>query len=62
VLTQRCAGGAATTNLLGATTMFDVARLVSDAMRETEERDAKYFRATHAAVTRRGYQSLSWLP
>lgn len=42
VLTQRCADGAATTNLLGATTMFDVARLVSDAMRETEERDAKY--------------------
>lgn len=42
VLTQRCADGAATTNLLGATTMFDVVRLVSDAMRETEARDAKY--------------------
>jgi putative proteasome-type protease len=42
MLTQRCADGAAVTNLLGAKTMFDVVRLVSDAMRETEERDAGY--------------------
>ncbi len=42
VLRQRCADGPATTNLLGATTMFDVARLVSDAMREVDERDAGY--------------------
>jgi putative proteasome-type protease len=42
VLTQRCADGAAATNVLGAKTMFDVVRLVSDAMRETEQRDAGY--------------------
>lgn len=42
VLRQRCADGPAPTNLLGATTMFEVARLVSDAMRETEQRDAGY--------------------
>jgi len=40
VLTQRCAGGDAPTNLAGARTMFDVATLVSDAMRDIEERDA----------------------
>jgi putative proteasome-type protease len=40
VLTQRCAEGAAATNLMGAKTMFDVVRLVADAVRETEERDA----------------------
>jgi putative proteasome-type protease len=42
VLTQRCAEGDAATNLMGAKTMFDVARLVSDAMRETEKRDGEY--------------------
>lgn len=42
ILTQRCADGASAGNLHGATTMFDVVRLVSDAMRETENRDAKY--------------------
>jgi putative proteasome-type protease len=42
VLTQRCANGDAKTNIMGARTMFDVARLVSDAMRETEERDGEY--------------------
>jgi putative proteasome-type protease len=41
-LRQRCADGPAPTNLLGAATMFDVARLVSDGMRETEQRDAGY--------------------
>ena len=39
VLTQRCADGDAATNLLGARTMFDVARLVADAMRDIEKRD-----------------------
>ena len=34
VLTQRCADGDAATNLMGARTMFDVVRLVSDAMRD----------------------------
>ena len=42
ILRQRCADGAAATNLLGATTMFDVAKLVADAMRETESRDKEY--------------------
>jgi putative proteasome-type protease len=42
VLTQRCAEGDAATNLMGAKTMFDVVRLVADAVRETEQRDARY--------------------
>jgi len=42
ILTQRCADGPAANNVLGAKTMFDVVRLVSDAMRETEQRDAGY--------------------
>lgn len=42
VLTQRCAAGDAGTNLMGAGTMFDVAGLVADAMRDIEKRDAKY--------------------
>lgn len=45
ILTQRCADGDAVTNLLGAKTMFDVARLVSDAMREVDNRDAEYLKA-----------------
>ena len=42
VLRQRCADGDAATNLLGARTMFDVVRLVSDATRDIEKRDAGY--------------------
>jgi len=42
ILTQRCADAPAETNVLGAKTMFDVVRLISDAMRETEQRDAGY--------------------
>jgi putative proteasome-type protease len=42
VLTQRCADGDAPTNLWGARTMFDVVRLVADAMRDIEKRDAGY--------------------
>jgi putative proteasome-type protease len=42
VLTQRCADGDAATNLWGARTMFDVVRLVADAMRDIEKRDAEY--------------------
>jgi putative proteasome-type protease len=42
ILAQRCTDGAAETNVLGAKTMFDVVRLVSDAMRETEQRDSGY--------------------
>ncbi len=47
VLTQRCAEGAADTNLFGARTMFDVVRLVSDAMRDIESRDADYLEANN---------------
>ena len=42
VLRQRCADGDAATNLMGARTMFDVVRLVSDATRDIEKRDAGY--------------------
>lgn len=45
VLTQRCADGEAATNLFGARTMFDVVTLVSDAMRDIENRDAEYLEA-----------------
>jgi putative proteasome-type protease len=47
VLTQRCADGDAATNLFGARTMFDVVRLVSDAMREIEDRDSDYLEANN---------------
>ena len=47
VLKQRCADGAADTNLFGARTMFDVVRLVSDAMREIEDHDADYLEANN---------------
>jgi putative proteasome-type protease len=42
VLNQRCAAGGAATNLWSAQTMFDVARLVADAMRDIEQRDGEY--------------------
>ena len=42
VLTQRCADGDAVANIMGARTMFDVVRLVADAMRDIENRDAGY--------------------
>ncbi|MGB8403160.1 MAG: peptidase [Mycobacterium sp.] len=42
VLTQRCADGDTTTNIMGARTMFDVVRLVADAMRDIEKRDGAY--------------------
>ncbi len=45
ILTQRCADSDAVTNLMGAKTMFDVARLVADAMREIDARDAEYLKA-----------------
>lgn len=41
-LTQRCADGDAATNIMGARTMFDVVRLVADAMRDIQNRDAEY--------------------
>src|SRR5436190_17066155 len=42
VLNQRCATGDAAESLWGARTMFDVARLVADAMRDIERRDGQY--------------------
>jgi putative proteasome-type protease len=42
VLNQRCVGGDGPDNLWGARTMFDVAMLVADAMRDIERRDGEY--------------------
>ena len=42
VLNQRCTDDAGNTNLWGARTMFDVAMLVADAMRDIERRDGAY--------------------
>ncbi len=42
VLRQRMAAEPVTETLLGARTMFDVAMLVADAMRDIEQRDGKY--------------------
>ena len=42
VLNQRCAGGDAVPSLWNARTMFDVAMLVADAMRDIERRDGQY--------------------
>lgn len=42
ILNQRCAAGMTSANLWSVPTMFDVAMLVADAMRDTEKRDGKY--------------------
>ncbi len=42
VLKQRCVQGDAAPNLMNAKSMFDVARLTGDAMREIDERDGKH--------------------
>jgi putative proteasome-type protease len=42
VLNQRCAAGDEVVNLWNARTMFDVAMLVADAMRDIERRDGEY--------------------
>ncbi|QJR11955.1 hypothetical protein DSM104443_03038 [Usitatibacter rugosus] len=42
VLNRRCAATDGTPNLWNATTMFDVAMLVADAMRDIERRDGQY--------------------
>jgi putative proteasome-type protease len=42
VLNQRCASGDHAANLWSAQTMFDVAMLVADAMRDIERRDGEY--------------------
>lgn len=46
VLNQRCNAGDSTPNLWGARTMFDVAMLVADAMRDIERRDGFYLEAS----------------
>lgn len=48
VLTQRCADGDSSGNLMGARTMFDVARLVADVMRDIDNRDGEYLQGTKA--------------
>src|SRR5688572_277948 len=42
VLEQRCRAGDAVPNLWSADTMFEVAKLVADAMRDIERRDGEY--------------------
>jgi putative proteasome-type protease len=42
VLNQRCAAGDDAPNLWSARTMFDVAMLVADAMRDVDKRDGEY--------------------
>jgi putative proteasome-type protease len=49
ILRQRCADGDSPTNLLGARTMFDVVTLVSDAMRDVENRDSDYLEGFNAS-------------
>ncbi len=49
VLNQRCAAGNGTPNLWNATTMFDVAMLVSDGMRDIERRDGEYLHRSELA-------------
>jgi len=48
VLNQRCVAGDDTPNLWTARTMFDVARLVADAIRDIERRDGKYLDESEA--------------
>jgi putative proteasome-type protease len=48
VLNQRCVDGAAFANLWSVRTMFDVAMLVSDAMRDIERRDGEYLEESEA--------------
>ncbi len=48
VLNQRCAAGDGTDSLWSARTMFDVAMLVSDAMRDIDHRDSQYLQENPA--------------
>ncbi|MCB0924407.1 MAG: peptidase [Mycobacterium sp.] len=49
ILRQRCADGDSPANIFGARTMFDVLVLVTDAMREIENRDAEYLEGFNAS-------------
>src|SRR5271169_5224835 len=48
ILNQRCAAGAAFANLWSVPTMFEVAMLVADAMRDIERRDGEYLKENKA--------------
>jgi putative proteasome-type protease len=48
MLNQRCASGDAVPSLWSARTMFDVAMLVSDAMRDVDKRDGEYLENSDA--------------
>ena len=48
VLNQRCGGGDGVASLWNARTMFDVAVLVADAMRDIERRDGQYLQESEA--------------
>ena len=48
VLNQRCVAGGDVPNLWSARTMFDVARLVADAVRDIEHRDGRYLQECEA--------------
>ena len=48
VLNQRCSNSGAAMNLWNARTMFDVAMLVADAMRDVERRDGPYLQDNEA--------------
>ena len=48
VLNQRCGGGDGVASLWNAHTMFDVAVLVADAMRDIERRDGQYLQESEA--------------
>ena len=52
VLDQRCAAGDAVPNLWSARTMFDVAMLVADAMRDIERRDGEYLQDSEVGLQR----------
>jgi putative proteasome-type protease len=49
VLNQRCGAGHAANSLWSAPTMFDVAMLVADAMRDIERRDGEYLQENEIA-------------
>ena len=49
MLNQRCAVGDVAASLWGARTMFDVAMLVADAMRDIERRDGEYLQESEVS-------------
>jgi putative proteasome-type protease len=49
VLNQRCSSAGTTPNLWNAATLFDVAMLISDAMRDIERRDGEYLQDSEIA-------------